>query len=346
MSHFKELSDSSIPQSILVDDYKLALKLFMNKDFAKSYELTQKLQSVSFRSLQRGDLDDELFIKIFALYLTLVGLLINPAGLTGSFQIPRPEKKELLSKIQKGSFLQDLEEIYGNTSQIPTELLYQIGLVGFSCRNELNKENNRFLLEQFDTLYSEINFNKDPEDRYMKRLAEMYVFNVLPEFEEFKKAHSILHANPLLDNERGSKKLSEIEEMKKQEKKAKDRNEKERSQREQKRMEQLNEKKNEAKEKANLKYKSLKQIKQTHEYERSSNTPEPHSDKNLSLEAIKERLLLIANLTRGYIKQNSPVIVVTAVILIIAAKFFKSRKINAMERVQDLMKMAFKITYL
>lgn len=338
--------ESSAPQAIIEDDYRLALKLFMNKDFAKSYDLILRLHNTSQRSLQKGNLDDELFVKINALYLTHLGLLINPSGSAGSFHIPRQEKKDLIKKLEQGAFLLAFADVFGSVAEVPLELLYQICLVRFSCRNELNKHDEHFLCRQFGELYDEIDFNNG-DDRYLRRLADMYVFNVLPEVGDFDKAYSILQSNRLLDPEWGTKKLDEIREMKKQEKKAKEKQAKEREQKERKRVEQEIEKNNAAKERSSLKYKSLKQIKKEHDRERSSlPTSEKPDNDNVTLAKLGEKIAYTLNLSKGFFQKNSPVILVAILLAFIVTKFLRTRRINIKERLQDTLRMALKITYL
>lgn len=344
------LSDSSAPQSIILNDYKLAVKFFMNKDFQKSYQIILKLHNVAYRNFAKGTIQEDVFIKIVTLYLTELGLLLNSRDSGATFQLPRKEKKELIDKLKLSTFLDSLYDIYGSIARVPSELLYQIFLVSYSCQNELKQNDDRFLVKQLDLLYSLLSFSGKSEDKYLKRLVDMYVFNVLPDADDFYKAKELVESNPLIDTEKGRKRLKELQEVKKQEKKLRDKQVKEREAQEAQRLEEEKARRKAEQENANLKYKSLKQIRKEQEHseelERLRRSQPSRSGGPSSIQQLRQRLEYLLHLTRQFCEKNYPVLVVVFIASLIAQRFIRTRRINVRQKLQETFKMAFKITYL
>lgn len=346
----ESLLESSAPQSVIVNDYKLAVKFFMSKDFDKSYLLILKLHSVAYKNFKSGSIDEDIFVKIVTLYLTELGLLLNSKDASSSFLLSRKEKKELIDKLRRSTYLDAFYEIYGSIARVPSELLYQVCLVNYSCQNDIKGDDERFLVKQFDSLYSLLDFRGKASDKYMKRLVDMYVFNVLPDSDDFIKARSLVESNPLIDTEEGRKRLKELQEVKKQEKKLKDKQIKEREAKEAQRAADEEAKRKAEQESANLKYKSLKQIRREHEnsaeLERlERNQPSRQNERN-SIAYIRQRIEYLLRLTRTFCEKNYPVLVVIFIASLIAQRFIRTRRINVIEKLQDTFRMAFKITYL
>lgn len=346
----ESLSESSAPQSVILNDYKLAVKFFMNKDFEKSYQIILKLHNVAYRNFAKGTILEEVFIKIVTLYLTELGLLLNSKDAASSFQLSRKEKKELIGKLRLSSYLDSLHEIYGSVRKVPSELLYQVFLVNYSCQHEIKQNDERFLVKQFDNLYSMLDFHGKADDKYLKRLVDMYIFNVLPDADDFYKAQDLVDSNPLVDTEKGRKRIKELKEVKKQEKKLKDKQAKEREAQEAQRLADEQAKKKAEQENANLKYKSLKQIKREHEnseeLERQGRSPPTTGDGKSSIQQLRHRLEYLMRLTQRFCEKNYPVLIVLFIASLIAQRFIRTRRINVLEKLQETFRMAFKITYL
>lgn len=342
----ESLSESSAPQSVILNDYKLAVKFFMNKDFEKSYQIISKLHSVAYRTFAKGAILEDVFVKIVTLYLTELGLLLNSKD--GTFQLPRKEKKELIGKLRLSQFLDSLYEIYGSVAKVPSELLYQVFLVNYLCQNEIKQGDERLLVKQFDNLYSLLDFLGASNDKYLRRLVDMYIFNVFPDADEFSKAKELVDSNPLVDTEKGRNRIKELQEVKKQEKKLRDKQAKEREAQEAQRLADEKAEKKAEQENASLKYKSLKQIKREHEsteeLERRSRSPP--SSGNSSIQQLRHRLEYLMRLTRRFCEKNYPVLVIIFIASLIAQRFIRTRRINVFQKLQDTFRMAFKITYL
>lgn len=340
------LSESSAPQSVILADYKLALKFFMNKDFEKSFLIISKLHSVAYRTFAKGAIQEEVLIKIVTLYLTEVGLLLNSKD--GTFQLPRKEKKELIDKLRLSQFLDSLYDIYGSVAKIPSELLYQVFLVSYLCQHEIKQDDDRFLVKQFDNLYSLLDFHGASNDKYLRRLVDMYIFNVLPDADDFYKAKELVDTNPLVDTEKGRIRIKELQEVKKQEKKLRDKKAKEREAQEAQRLAEERARKKEEQDNANLKYKSLKQIKREHENseELGRQSRSPARGSNGSIQQLRHRLEYLMRLTRAFCEKNYPILVIVFIASLIAQRFIRTRRINVFQKLQDTFKMAFKITYL
>lgn len=339
------MMESSTPQTVIINDYKMALKFFINKDFGKSFLIILKLHEISYQNFDKGMLDEEVFIKIVTLYLTEIGLLLNPRETVSSFQLPRLERKELLKKLENSAFLDSLYSIYGSITEIPSELLFQIFLVNYTCQNLIRPEDPRHLLKQFQKLYPMLATKTN--DRYMKRLIDMYVFNVLPDADEFETAFLVVRENPLFETATAKAKLEEIQILRKHEKNIRDKQIKERDSKEAKVAEEEKAKKKASDERKNLKYMSLKQIKKEHESEEpSKKLAAPRPESSFTVEQFKARLTYLLQLSKNIIQKNSPVILVVILLAFFSTRYLRTRKINLKDKLRETLLMAFKITYL
>lgn len=339
--------ESSAPEVIIVGDYELALKLFMNRDFEKSFNIIEKLHDHAYRNYEKGILSEAVFVKILTLYMTEVGLILNPRQSFGStILVPRPKKKSLISDLEKNSHLDKLHRIYGSLADVPLELLYQIFLVYYTCEHVIRPEDNKFLPDMFRKVYHIINFaSADSSDRYLKRWVDMFVFNVLPDVDDFSTAFELVRTNPLLNSEKATAKLKEIQELKTQEKRLREKAAKEGEAREAKRIAAENAAKKKEKEAKNLKYMSLKQIKKGHEEEKTPETRKDLSGSAMSLDRVRERLLSLVEFLKNYANNNSPFLLVLVVLALIGTRYLRTRRINLREKLKETMQMAFKVTY-
>lgn len=338
------LMESSSPEKIIINDYKLALKFFVNKDLAKSFSIVLKLHKLCYKHFELGTLREEYFIKIITLYLTEVGLLVNSRDNGGTYQLSRPEKKQLVKQLEEGFFLDALYKTYEGIANIPLELLFQIFLVNYTCQSMMTNE-QLAMVKQFRKVYSLLDFESHKGDKYMKRWVDMYVFNVLPDAEDFTTAFQVAEENPLIDWQKAKTKLEELKELKKQEKKMREKTASENQSREAKRLEQDKARQRKAKDESDLKFKSLKQIRQEREKdERRKNTEE--RSPAFTLEQLKHRVSILAKASTSIVQKNSPVILVTILVAFLLSQFIRTRKINVREKLMETLKMAFKVTYL
>lgn len=343
------LMESSFPEKVIINDYKLALKFFVNKDFGKSFAIILRLHDWCYKNFELGTLSEEYFIKIITLYLTEVGLLVNPRDSSNAYSLPRAEKKMLVDNLERGIYLDNLYNIYGGIARIPLELLFQVFLVNYTCQNVVGKEHPH-LAKHFGKVYAQLNFDKNVHDKYLKRWVDMYVFNVLPDAEDFATAFRIAQENPLIDSEKAKVKLEELEELKKQEKKVREKKAKEIQSKEAKRLEQEKLTKRTAKDESDLKFKSIKQIKQERERDekmrRQQASSSSTSSSNFRFDLLKFRLEHLINASSTVIQKNSPVILISLVLAFIVGRVLRNRRINMREKILETLKMAFKVTYL
>lgn len=342
--------ETSAPQTVIESDYKLALKHFVNKDFGKSYPTIVKLHDTCYRNFERNIITEALFIKIVALYLTQVGVLLNPLEANASFRLPIPERKRLLQSIEDNSVYNTLAQFYGGIREVPSELLYHAFLLNYACRKSVSDPQS--IAAEFQRVYYSLDFDTDnaSNDRYLKRFVDIYVFNVLPDNEEFDLALQVAKGNPLLDSEKAETKLKGIRELRRQEKDSKENMTKAKMEEEKQRSMLEMEKKKRAKEEADLKYRSLKQIKQEHEKERtlkSNHLPLSHDKSNTShINQLSLRAQYVMNLSKSFFIKNYTVILVILAMGFISTKLLRTRRINIKEKLRETLSMAFKVTYL
>lgn len=341
------LSDSLLPASIFEKDYKLAHKFFINKNFEASYELTKKLFSKSFSSLSNQVIDEALFIKIVKLYLTEIGLFINPND-KFTLTLPKAERQLIIKDLKDEIILNDLLSVYGdNINRVPLELLLNLFLVYYSI-NDLVPGDTKFAYTQFNKLYYTIDYNSKKGDEQLQKLIKIYVFQILVENKLYHDAKTIIETNPVLsgsisDNLKQLEKLKQanIDEEKSKEKKLKDRKLHEQQQREKELAKQK-----ELKEKHNLNYRSIKQIQEQLHHESRLESPSAQAPEKQVSSKVLNKLLYTFNLTKNYLKENSPLILVIIIIVFIATRFVNVKKINLKDKIKETVQMAFKISYL
>ena len=110
------------------------------------------------------------------------------------------------------------------------------------------------------------------------------------------------------------------------------------------------EKKKRAKEEADLKYRSLKQIKQEHEKERtlkSNHLSLSHDKSNTPhINQLSLRAQYVMNLSKSFFMKNYTIILVILAMGFISTKLLRTRRINIKEKLRETLSMAFKVTYL
>lgn len=339
--------ESSSPEKVLINDYKLALKFFVNKDFAKSFSIIEKLHDFCYKHFELGTLGEEYFIKIVTLYLTEVSLLVNPKDGNG-YQMSKVNRKKLVQKLEQGEFLDKLYGTYGEIPKIPLELLFQVFLVNYTCQNVVSTEHSA-LARQFKKIYSLLDFSTASGDKYLKRWVDMYVFNVLPDADDFSTAFRVAEENPLINTDKARNKLEELQELKKQEKKVREKKAQELQSKEARRLEEEKAKQRKSKDESDLKFKSLKQIRQEREQDeekRRVGANPASGNSQFTIEHLKSRLEHLLRISSSAIQKNSPVILAALLLAFIGSRFLRNRRINIREKLQETLKMAFKVTYL
>ncbi|KAK6201554.1 uncharacterized protein RJT21DRAFT_120607 [Scheffersomyces amazonensis] len=348
-------SGSFTSNRVIEDTYKLALKLFMNKNFDKSYSIINKLYQDSTIEYSKGLISERLFIKIIILYLTQIGLAL---GKRTSFRLSQIENNRVINLIIQDTLLNQFKQSFGgDIINIPLEIIYNYVLL-FITNREVLLVNDKSFLAKIRTIYGTANLktNDHNEDKYLKRLNDLYVFEVLPTFDEFEESQHVIQSNPIYSDDinENLKKLRQIQQNKceiiEQEKQRE--LERKRLEHEAKQLEV--EKQKEREKQSNLKYKSIKEIQK--QYSPSSSIEQKlvndndNENKDLSqlnqLNQIKSRLFYTYRLIKDYIKENSPIILIIIVLLFIINKFLNLKQIKLKDRLLETIRMAFKVSFL
>lgn len=337
--------DSSSPETILATDYKLAMKSFINKEFQRSFPLISKTCAQALLSFSKGYMSEDLFVKIVILYLTELGLVLTSKD-SQLFMLPKRERERLITELKEDQLGNQLEQLFGSISEIPSNLLYQLYLVYYTCTDILCVADSECVLRRFERAYAEIDFAAP--DRFLNRFLDMYLYNVLPGAEKWHTAYSIAEANHAIDTQAAKARLQEIESSSKQEKKAQEQKKRERKQREEKLLEQEKERQKKEREEKSLKYKSLKQIKQETEMEGTDlyGSSQKQESTVLSVAELKEKLVHFYELTRGNLAKYSPVLAAVLAILLLLLRVVNVRRINLREKIKETLAMAMKVTYM
>lgn len=349
MSNSYSQMELSVPQNVINADYKLSLKHFFNKDFHKSYALITKLHDCCYRNFERNIISEKLFIKIVNLYLTHVGMLFYPENAENRFQLPILERKALSERIKHNEFWSHLEAFYGSAAEVPPSLLYQVSLLNYAYSKEVTLADLKSIMDQFDHVYSSIDFNAktDVEKEYLKRFAELYVFKALPDAGRFDSALILLQKNPLLDSEQSKERLLKIKQIQSQERERHKKVAEERALEERAKKALEIEKREKERQEANLKYRSLKHIKQAREKELTGSTDQlSHS---ATVKPIEEWILkakFLIKLSNNFVQNNYLALLLALAITLITRRFARARNLNLLEKFQETVRMAFKVTYL
>lgn len=341
---------SSQPRQLIESNYKLALKFFMNKNFSKSYDIIKKLYKSSFGQFASDVINEQLFVKILNLYLTEIGLFIDKDNKDTNFNLERNERQEVITTLAQDQILDELYKVYNDDiNAIPSEILYNLFLIYYINKALITNAGNLKL--KFDKLYYQFDYNSRLEDAYLKKLIDLYVFQVLLDNENFDEASMIISENPIYMSqiEESLNRLSIIridkaKKLKEEEEKEKEKQDK---LKEKKKRELQNQK--ELKDRQNLTYKSLNQIKQSSaKFDSPKRGKEPIRETNggYDIALLRQKILYALNLSKNYIKTNSPLILLIILLLFISSRFIKVRKIDVMERLKLTLQMAFKISYL
>ncbi|KAK6465882.1 hypothetical protein DFJ63DRAFT_310966 [Scheffersomyces coipomensis] len=338
---------------LLEEKYKLAYKQFINKNFEKSYRLINELYDSSFNEFSKGFISEVLFKKIINLYLTLVSLTIS--GQTLPFKLSQIDNHRLVNVFIQDTFLNKLTQAFGGSEiNIPLDILYNYILVLITNKKVLIGNDDSFL-NRVKSIYSSLIVNNS-NSKYVKRFIDLYVFEVLPTFDNFDDARFIIESDAIyasdvknqLDN------LNKIEQNKLQIVEQQKQKEEERKKREQEYQKRELQKAKELEKQQNLQYKSIKDIQK--EYATPISASSSSSDKQKvglnkdtdvnRLNQLKEKLFYSYKLTKNYFKENSPIILVIVVLLFIINRFINLRQIKIKDKLLETIKMAFKVSYL
>ncbi|KAI5965635.1 uncharacterized protein KGF55_000997 [Candida pseudojiufengensis] len=307
------------------NNYKLALKLFINKNFIQSYKLIYQIFQNSFIEYKQGLISQNLLIKIINLYLVIIGVSLREGHLD-----------QILSNSARNSIRSnEVHNLIGSiwsSYEIPWEIQYNLQLFYIS-NQDLIKDKEMYLRD-----INKLIFNIDSSDKYGEKLLNLIKFEIYPQFNEFEKSEQLIGSN-----EEELNRLNEI----KQQKQTIENELKQKLIDDEKKSNELKLKKEQDARKLaheqNLKYKSIKEI--TNTYNHQNSQPRRIENKEISKQnEIKSKLIYLLNISKKYLQQNTIILLVLLILIFGSSKFLKG--INIKEKLIDTIKMAFKFTYI
>ena len=319
------MSSSLTTANIIENDYKLALKLFMNKSFSQSWQILCNLYGSLWTNVNKGTITEGLFVKVLNLYLTEVGLIHQ----NNEFQVDSASKTSLVELLHQETIMGELINYYHEVDNIPSEVLYNLYLIYYICL-DIDEVHNKFT-----KIYGKLPINDiNNDDKYLRKMIELFILKILPCLNSFEDARMIINETPLLvDKHHYLEKITKLEDDRlhqlEQQKEV-----------ERKTFEKQHQEAKAANKLKDLKYKSLKQIKHA-----SDNSNTAKSDPNAVSNEVVTKILYNFNLVKNYLKNNSPVLLLLLAILV-AFRLLKPKNVNLMDNLKQTLSMAFKISYL
>ncbi|EMG47526.1 hypothetical protein G210_2116 [Candida maltosa Xu316] len=299
-------------------NYKLALKQFVNKNFPSSFKLIHELFRGCFNEYSKKTISLNLLIKIINLYLMEIGVCLKDNHLN------QVQYNIAINSITSNEISNQIHTVFG--SDIPCEILYNFHLMFISNPKLLITDKYTYL-NQLRKDYVGV----DDHDKYKKKFMELVIFEILPTFDEYEEAERLIKDPSDLP------KLRQVEKLRQE---AKDQ-QRVKALEQEKLAKELKE--NEiamAKEKARqstLKYKSIKEIQKNYGQETPPATGVENKDQ------LKNRLFYLYGIVRQYLKDNYLVILVAILLALGSSKYLK--KVNIKEKIVETVKMAFKFSY-
>lgn len=315
---------------LVENNYKLALKQFINKNFIGSFKLIHDVYYTSFNEYKQGTISEDLLIKIINLYLVVVGVCLKNRHLD-----------QALANAARNSFtsneiINQIKSIWLELD-IPLDIKYNMQLVYISNPKDLINDEDSYL-RNLKKWY----INIDTNDKFGSKLLDLVKFEILPHFNQYDESERLIG-----DDESELAKLHKIKNEKDEylkkvkqdqiqaEKVAKEAQEKQEAEARQKRKE------------LNLKYSSIKEIVNNYKQEDSRAAA---SVKDLNRrhqqsqsQNLQEKLAYVLRITKNYLARNSLVLVVLIVLILGSSRYL--RNANVREKIVDTVKMAFKFTY-
>lgn len=308
---------------LVENNYKLALKQFINKNFIGSFKLIHDVYYTSFNEYRQGTISEDLLIKIINLYLVVVGVCLKNKSLD-----------QVLVNAARNSFtsneiINQIKSVWLELD-IPYEIKYNMQLVYIS-NQELICDKEGYL-RNLKKWY----INIDTDDKFGNKLLDLVKFEILPQFNQYDESERLIG-----DNEEELQRLRQIKNEKEEylNKVKQEQIQAEKLAKEAKIKEEA-EAKNAAKE-LNLKYSSLKEIINNYNKE-DSRAPVRNLDRQQS-QSLKKKLTYILSITRNYLAKNSIVLVVLIILILGSSRYL--RNANIKDKIVETVKMAFKFTY-
>lgn len=334
-------SFSSASRQSARNSYKLAVKYFVNKNFAKSYELVSRLYDASFDQVSSGVIPPLLFTQIVNLHLTLLALILDESK-DVLVALSDSDRASRVAALAEGDVLKRTQQIYGtDPADLPSEIVHSYCASLVASRHSVFAEDAAYLARIEQVVYTYVASDCDPGSddvaaAHRAKVASLYVFEVLPSLEKYAEAQSFIEQHFGAGAPEALERLQRMRTEDEAERGAEQQRQAQRDARDAR----------EAKPPAeDLHYRTLRQIRE------QGGAPPPAPAPRREAAAfhaaqLRQRLLYQWQLSRAYLEENYPVIVVVVVALLMGTRFVRTRRINLREKLFDTVRMAFKVSYL
>ncbi|CAI5759668.1 unnamed protein product [Candida verbasci] len=300
------------------NEYNLALKLFKNKNFEKSFNLIHSIYQKSFIEFSKSLISENLLIKIINLYLVEIGLvvrdkLLNQISLNVAY-----------NAISSNEIKNHLISTWSNN--IPNEILYNFHLL-LITNPELIHNKEEYLNE-----IKQLSYNLTV-DKYSSQFLNLIKFEIYPYFDKFEESRILIG-----DNQNELNKIDKIEQFKKDTLIENERKRKEFEKLKLEKEKQARELQTQHELENTLKYKSIKEIQRSYSNEKAARPAEPQQDQ------LKQKLMYIYSISKEYLMKNYLFLFVLIALIIVSTRFLKG--VNVREKLIETVKMAFKFSYI
>lgn len=324
---------------ILRNDYDLAMKFFVNKNFEKSYKIIENSYNLAFKEYPSGFADDSLFIKILCLYYVEIGILINPSNNANLF-LTDAEIKQLEATLRESQYLDKLCESFGDINHIPSEVLYNLFLL-YSVNGDV--VNINALKNKYHDAIEKINWHYKTDDIFLKKFLDYFVFHILPEAGDFNEARYIIEQNPLYSSSVGSS-TEELEKIKlsleRQRKEEAERNRK--LEEKQKKLESQNLRSKEQKSKH---YRSLNELRKTKLIDDDNSESKEKNLQSVNMNFVVTKIKYLIRLLQNHVNENSIQSIGLMLLVLVLPLVFRRKSAQLLGKLKDTIKMAVKISY-
>lgn len=323
-------SSSILSNKLIEDNYKLALKFFVNRDVHNSWVIISSLYQQAIKEYEKGLIGEKLLTKIVSLYLIEIGYNLN-----------NNRDQALTNSLRNKTIINNLAKVFTTLYNIPDEILYNYYLIHVTNWEYLIDGNRQFF-EDLDQLY--MNYKSFNNGKFYQQLIDLYTFEILPMVNKVDQARMIIETNQIYANKRdyAKSKLSTIEKSKTDaEIKQKQINlEKQKQQQEEKLKKDQQLKLQREKQ---LEYVKLNELSKSRDL---SIPPQSNQPKLSQLQVLKSRVTYLLSISSNYLKQSSPLILVVIMTILISTRFINYRKLNLRQKLKQTIEMAFKVSYL
>lgn len=323
---------SILSNRVIEDNYKLALKLFVNKNYEKSWAIVTDLYSQSISEYQRGLIGEKVLVKVISLYLVELGVNLT--------QVPHLVDDEIANSLTSKAVRSQLVDLFGSVAAVPMELWYNYYLI-FATNRVLYAGDGQFV-EDIDQLYLAV---PSSTSKYYRKFVDLYVYEILPSLDRFDHAGAVIGSNPAYaDDVSGARAKLDLVRSDRQKQIDYEKQLHEERVRKQQEAQAEREAQAKARSQKQLEYVKLTELSKSKDLASSSSG---HSTPSQShVQVLVSRLRYVVGLSAAYIRQNGVVLVAVLAVALISLKVINYRKLNLRERIAETVKMALKVTYM